>query len=154
VPLPEMQSEDDGRSSVRLLRTRARPLLSPRGEGGPGWLLFRFARTRVPLSSEPRLAAEWDPARPRCRIGGGVVFLVALLPTLIAIWVVPGFVTQDGPAHLYNADIIARSRDPESPFRGHFRVRWEPLPNWTGHLTLAGLLLVLPPRAADRMMTS
>src|SRR5690606_2100083 len=30
----------------------------------------------------------------------------------------------------------------------------EPLPNWGGHLTLMGLLLVLSPWAADRMMTS
>jgi hypothetical protein len=33
-----------------------------------------------------------------------------------------------------------------------YEVRWQPLPNWAGHLTLMGLMSVLPPRAADRAM--
>jgi hypothetical protein len=80
------------------------------------------------------------------------VFLLAATPTLAAIWCVPGFVTQDGPAHLYNASILAQSFDPASPFRNDYTVRWEPLPNWAGHLALAGLVAVLPPLDADRVM--
>ena len=34
-----------------------------------------------------------------------------LLAPLSAIWVVPWFVTQDGPAHVYNAQILAESFD-------------------------------------------
>src|SRR5437763_16956079 len=79
---------------------------------------------------------------------------LALTPAIAAIWSTPWFVTQDGPAHLYNAQIIARSGDPASPFRNFYQVRWDPLPNWAGHLALAGLLQVMPARAADRLMTS
>jgi hypothetical protein len=88
------------------------------------------------------------------RFSGPVVLAVALLPAVAAVWVFPGFVTQDGPAHLYNADILVRSFDPNSPFRHAFSVRWEPLPNWAGHITLMGLVSALPPRAADRAMTT
>lgn len=98
----------------------------------------------------PLAAFEPDPADAR-RLGWWILAL-ALLPTLIAIWFVPWFVTQDGPAHLYNAHIIAASLRPDSPFRDVFQVRWDPLPNWAGHLTLIGLMTILPPRAADRAM--
>ena len=40
-----------------------------------------------------------------------------LLPVIVAIWTVPGFVTQDGPTHLYNAWILSRSFDPGSPYQ-------------------------------------
>lgn len=82
----------------------------------------------------------------------GILF--ALLPALLAIWFTPWFVTQDGPAHLYNAQIITQSGDPSSPFASFYRVNWKPLPNWVGHLSLAGLLRVVPPWVADRLMTT
>ena len=87
---------------------------------------------------------------------GIIVFIVAALPTIAAIWAVPHFVTQDGPAHLYNAHILARSLGADSPFQEVFTARWEPLPNWAGHLTLMGLVSILPApaRVADRVMTT
>ena len=73
---------------------------------------------------------------------------------MAAVWSHPAFMTQDGPAHLYNAHILLRSFETESPFREYFSVRWEPLPNWAGHLTAMGLAAILPTRWADRAMTS
>ena len=67
---------------------------------------------------------------------------------------VPTFVTQDGPAHLYNAQILIQSLGTDSSFGEVFTARWEPLPNWAGHLTLMALVATLPPRQADRIMTS
>jgi hypothetical protein len=78
----------------------------------------------------------------------------ALAPALAAIWAVPWFVPQDAPAHVYNAHILAWSFDPASPFRDFFLVKWQPIPNWAGPLTLAGLVAVLPAWVADRIMTS
>jgi len=75
-----------------------------------------------------------------------------LLPVLIAVWTVPGFSTQDGPTHLYNAWILSRSFEPDSPYQAYYQVRWQPLPNWAGHLALAGLVKVVSPRTADRIM--
>jgi hypothetical protein len=89
---------------------------------------------------------------PGARLAGWAVLACALAPALAAVWLVPWFVTQDGPSHLYNAAIIAASRDPGSAFGGYFRVRWQPLPNWAGHVLTAGLLGVLPARQADRVL--
>ncbi len=75
-----------------------------------------------------------------------------LVPILIAIWTVPAFSTQDGPTHLYNAWILSRSFQPDSPYQASYQVRWQPLPNWTGHLVLASLLGVVSPETADRCM--
>ena len=83
-----------------------------------------------------------------------LALVVALGPAVAAVWWHPAFVTQDGPAHLYNAHNLAQSLDPASPFRDTFAVRWEPLPNWAGHLALAGLVATLPARMADRLMTT
>jgi hypothetical protein len=90
----------------------------------------------------------------RARAIGIATLVLAITPAVAAIWYVPTFVTQDGPAHLYNAQVLARSFDPDSPFRPYFSVRWQPLPNWAGHLALMGLASTFPPRVADRLMTS
>ena len=39
-----------------------------------------------------------------------------------------------------------------SPYQAFYEVRWQPLPNWAGHLALAGLLFVVSPWTADRIM--
>ena len=83
-----------------------------------------------------------------------IILVAGLTAPLAAVWTVPTFVTQDGPAHLYNAQVLLKSLGTDSPFRDVFTVRWKPLPNWAGHLTLMGLVAILPPREADRIMTS
>ena len=85
---------------------------------------------------------------------GWLLTLFLLAPVLLAIWTLPGFITQDGPAHLYNAVILADSFDPQSPYQRVYEVRWEPFPNWAGHLALVGLLRFVSPWAADRLMMS
>jgi hypothetical protein len=86
---------------------------------------------------------------------GWAVLAVALLPALGAIAWHPGFVTQDGPAHLYNAHVLLESLRPDSPFRAVYAIRWQPLPNWAGHLSLMGLMAAgIPPRAADRLLAA
>lgn len=98
-----------------------------------------------------------DPASARSRPHGlrdAAVVLAMLAPALLAIWLVPWFVTQDGLAHLYNAEILVDSLRGGPTFGRWYEVRWEPLPNWGGHLTLMGLLALVPPRTADRIMTT
>jgi hypothetical protein len=82
------------------------------------------------------------------------VLIIALMPAVAAIWSVGWFVTQDAPAHVYNAEILARSFDPDSPFARTFAIRWQPIPNWVGHILLAGMVRVIPAWTADRIMTS
>lgn len=83
---------------------------------------------------------------------GLLAFVLTLLLPLAAVWTVPGFHTQDGPAHLYNAHVLVESLGPDSPFKQVYEVRWAPLPNWAGHLSLMALVASLPPQAADRAM--
>ena len=78
-----------------------------------------------------------------------MLLLFALAPALAALASTPWFVTQDGPAHLYNAEVLARSFDADSPFASFYRVRWEPLPNWAGHLALMILHAIVPARGAN-----
>lgn len=89
---------------------------------------------------------------PRARDLGIVAGLLS--PVLIAIWAVPRFVTQDGPAHLYNAAIIVDSFAADPVFKPYYKVHWSPLPNWGGHLVLIGLLKLVAPWTADRIMMS
>ena len=85
----------------------------------------------------------------------GVLVLVAgLVPVLGAVWGVRWFVTQDGPAHLYNAHIIASSFGPDSPFAAYYVVRWEALPNWSGHLVTTALVSLMPAWAAGPAITT
>jgi hypothetical protein len=99
------------------------------------------------------LSSDTENVEPKGRLAFWIL-AAALTPPLAAIWTHPGFVTQDGPAHLYNAHILALSFDPTSPFRQTFEVRWDPLPNWAGSIVSMALVSTLPPRAADRAMTS
>src|SRR5262249_39715859 len=70
------------------------------------------------------------------------------------IWGVPWFVTQDGPAHIYNAQILANSFGASSPFREVYTISWKPIPNWMGHIVLTLLVSWLPAWVADRLMTT
>lgn len=88
------------------------------------------------------------------RRGCLLIFSVFTFPVLVAIWCVPWFVTQDGPAHLYNAHIMLELLKPDSPFGEVYTTRWHPLPNLAGHLSLMGLMSLLSERTADRAMMS
>jgi hypothetical protein len=102
--------------------------------------------------SDRSAPAPAGPGPLRSLWAGWLLVTVLLLPVLIAIWTVPAFSTQDGPTHLYNAWILSQSFAPDSPYQAFYQVRWQPLPNWAGHLALAGLVRVVSPWIADRIM--
>lgn len=81
-----------------------------------------------------------------------IIFGLSVLPVLVAIWGVPWFVTQDGPAHMYNAHILVELLKANSSFAEFYTARLEPIPNLAGHLLSMGLMSVLSARTADRMM--
>ncbi len=105
-------------------------------------------------------AAQTEPTNPPSAGAarwGLAVLAVALAPAMAAIWLVPWFVTQDGPAHIYNAEILAASVGgfgETSPWRDVYSVSWKPIPNWAGPIALAALVAWLPGWLADRIMTS
>jgi hypothetical protein len=102
----------------------------------------------APTSTKPQTGPDRDLLR------GWIVLGLALAPSLAAIAWVPEFVTQDGPAHVYNARILNESLTASSPFSETFEVAWQPLPNWAGHLGTMALVAGLPPALAGRVMAA
>ena len=99
--------------------------------------------------------AEAPTLSGRRAIGRGlIVFGLALAPALLAIAVTPGFTTQDGPAHIFSARILNASLADHSPYAATFRVAWQPLPNWVGHLATMLALAVCSPEVANRLITA
>lgn len=107
-------------------------------------------------AADPPLREEKPRSRrvPAMPGMGAAILVMALAPAVAAVWAVRWFVTQDSPAHVYNAEILARSFDRASPFGAFFAIRWEPIPNWFGHVLLASLMRILPAQTADRVVTT
>jgi hypothetical protein len=78
------------------------------------------------------------------------LFLTALIIIyLMPIWAFKYFPLQDGPAHINNANII-REYHKRALFREYYVLNKEPVPNWFGHLILAGLMYFMPALVAEK----
>jgi hypothetical protein len=108
--------------------------------------------TIVEATGPPHARAETSDPRFE-RLAGWLALVVCLAPAIAAVAWFPGFTTQDGPSHLYNAQIVLDALRGGGVFGSVYEVRWQPLPNWLGHLGLAGLLAIFRPDVADRLMT-
>ncbi len=113
-----------------------------------------FTDGSTSLDAQPLNPTRVESGPNRELTRGLMALVLALAPALAAIAAIPEFVTQDGPAHLYNARILNESLRPGSPFSGTFAVAWQPLPNWAGHFGTMALVAMLPPEAAGRAMTA
>ena len=130
-------------------------------EGGARPLPVRGSAARASLDSVPFLGPGGGPLTTdtmqdrgrRAPWAAVAVLAVALLPALVALAALPGFITSDGPAHLYNAQIIAELLRGDSVYRDLYQVRSAPLPNWGQYLLLIGLLQTVAPRTADHLAT-
>src|SRR5512138_2843327 len=103
------------------------------------WLLVHYDSGLIKRSSM-KVAADLLSDSPPSRRWGLIVFGLFVIPALAAIWLVPYFVTQDGPLHLLNAHITLELLKQQSAFNNLYTVHWSPLPYWAGHLFLTGLL--------------
>lgn len=74
---------------------------------------------------------------------------------LIPVLSVSFFPTLDGPAHLYNADLIKEIIfSGESLAQNFYQLQSEPVPNWTGHLILLLLGLIFNPQITQKIFLS
>ena len=74
-----------------------------------------------------------------------LLLLVLILAHLIPVWVFQCFPSQDGPAHIENANIIFDYFKPgRSILRDYYILNRHLEPTWLGHLVLAGLMYVVP----------
>ena len=84
-----------------------------------------------------------------------VLLAVCVLAGIAALWSVDYFPSQDGPAHVDSANVLRLYLQPSrDDVRAEYRLLPEPVPNLTGQLILAGLLSVVPPSSAEKLMLS
>jgi hypothetical protein len=88
------------------------------------------------------------------RRGEALVFWSLVAAQLIPIWGFQYLPTQDGPAHLSNAVILREYRAPGTHYHELFEIRREPIPNWTAHLMLAGLMFIVSPLVAEKLLVT
>jgi hypothetical protein len=85
----------------------------------------------------------------------GVLFALMVVVQLVPIWAFPYLPTTDGAAHVANAEVMRKYSDPElTVYRKYYVVAKEPTPNLVGHLLLAGLLGVMSPTGAEKVVVS
>ncbi len=78
-------------------------------------------------------------------------FLVIL--HLIPVIILPYFVTHDGPAHVYNANLIYHLLfESNSAVSDFFRFNPQILPNWISHLLLGVFALIMAPENAEKLV--
>jgi hypothetical protein len=83
------------------------------------------------------------------------LFAALLVSHLAVVWAFTVFPSQDGPAHLENANVIRRYDDPAHVlFREYYVLSGKLEPNWAGHLALAALMRVADPRTAEKLLVS
>lgn len=88
------------------------------------------------------------------RHGEGVIFWTLALLYLAPVWAYRYVPTQDGPSHLDNAQILRELGNSAAGYEAFFEIRAEPIPNWTSHLLLAGLLYCVPALTAEKLLVS
>jgi hypothetical protein len=97
----------------------------------------------------------------------GIVFWSLALLHLTPVWAYRYIPTQDGPSHLDNAQIVKELAFPSRPplgeegkaagaagYEAYFEIRAEPIPNWTSHVLLAGMLYWVPALTAEKLLVS
>ncbi len=84
-----------------------------------------------------------------------LLVLILILVHLIPIWVFRYFPSQDGPAHIENANIILNYFHPEqSILREYYIFNTHLEPTWLGHFVLAGLSYLFPVLTAGKIFLS
>jgi hypothetical protein len=83
-----------------------------------------------------------------------VAFWVMVFAYLAPIWAFRYVPTQDGPAHVFNAQILREYGQSAAGYEQFFELRQDPLPNLTSHVLLAALLSALPPLLSEKVLVS
>lgn len=77
---------------------------------------------------------------------------VVTIACLFPIWAFEYFPSTDGPSHLENAFILREVHAPDRDYREFYRLNLDLVPNWFSHLALAALLVLFPPRVAEKVL--
>ena len=85
-------------------------------------------------------------------LGTRTFFLAFLTINLATPFATHFYHTLDGPAHLYNAQLLKGYLLGDATVRTHFSIHPDPVPNWTDHGVLALLLCVFPAWLAEKLL--
>ena len=80
------------------------------------------------------------------------LFYFILLINLILISVVKFYPSMDGPAHLYNSNLIHQLTTTDSILNSFFKINPELVPNWLSHLIISSLMFVAPAWLAEKIL--
>ena len=96
------------------------------------------------------------PPPPRSRFTArSIPLLVLTLASLFPIWAYRYLPTQDGGNHLYSAYVIGHYLSPGGAlYRQCFMFYDRLVPNWTSHALLAGLMRLVSPILAEKLVAS
>lgn len=79
-------------------------------------------------------------------------FAALIVLNLIPIWGFKYFPSQDGPIHVENASIIREYHHQDlTTFRDYYILNKKPVPYWSGHLIMAGLMFIVPVLIAEKI---
>jgi hypothetical protein len=109
--------------------------------------------TRWALAPKPIDASTLPEGPAKNRRLDVILFAALLLVQVVPIWWFPYFPSSDGPSHLENATILRSFYDPDWAFiRNFYTINTNPDPNWISHLLLAGLMFIVPPLVAEKIL--
>jgi hypothetical protein len=84
-----------------------------------------------------------------------LIFILLLAIHLLPIWVFPYFPTQDGPNHVDNAAAFYHFLRGDEPFlHEYYTLNLRLVPNWLTNVALTGLMGVVSPVVADKILLS
>lgn len=81
-----------------------------------------------------------------------LIFYLILLINIGYLWYTRFYPTMDGPAHLYNANLLRHILLGNDFIKETYQINSFPVPNWTSHFLLAFFRLLLPGWISEKLL--
>ena len=105
-----------------------------------------FFHVRIPL---------WKDIRGWLSDRSNLFFVLLIVVHLLPIWLFKYFPSQDGAAHVHNANVLREYYFPDrTAFREYYVLNKDLVPNWSSHLVMAGLMHIVSPLVAEKILLS
>lgn len=80
-----------------------------------------------------------------------LIFYLILIINIAYLWYTRFYPTMDGPAHLYNANLIRHILTGNDFIKEYYQINAFPVPNWTSHFLLTFFRLMMPGWISEKM---
>ena len=85
-------------------------------------------------------------------IDGNAFFLMVLLANVAGLFFTKYYPTMDGPAHLYNSNVLSSLLMGDETLQQFYSINLMPIPNWLSHVILAISGVLLPAYLAEKVL--